>query len=47
VATRHHTIEVIGDNLPLPWALASQAPVGVDVKTRSRTLLDVASIRMR
>jgi len=47
VASGVHTIEVIMDNLPLPWSFADPAPREIDIRTRGRTLLDVAATRMR
>ena len=47
VATGHHLITVVSDNLPLPWALAGDGRVQVDVTTRNRTEVDVAAQRMR
>jgi hypothetical protein len=47
VAAGPHKLEVIMDNLPLPWSFVSTAPRDVEIKTRGRTILDVAATRMR
>ena len=47
VAAGRHSIQVVMDNLPLPWTFANLGAQGVEVRTRGRTLLDVAATRMR
>lgn len=47
VATGHHLITVITDNLPLPWTLVGDGRADVDVTTRNRTEIDVAAQRFR
>ena len=37
VATGHHVITVISDNLPLPWTLVNEGRTEVEVTTRDRT----------
>ncbi|HMA00575.1 MAG TPA: hypothetical protein VKP66_21735 [Steroidobacteraceae bacterium] len=47
VATGHHVIAVISDNLPLPWTLAGDGRLEVVVTTRDRTDLAIAARRER
>jgi hypothetical protein len=47
VVAGHHTIEAVMDNLPLPWSFANQGQHEVDIKTRGRSVLDIAATRMR
>ena len=47
VATGHHVITVISDNLPLPWALANEGRTDADVTTRDRTELSIGAQRPR
>ncbi len=47
VATGHHVISVVSDNLPLPWTLAGDGRVEVVVTTRDRTDLAIAVRRPR
>ena len=46
VAAGHHRVEVVADNLPLPWAISNQKPMDVEVSTRGRTALSIAASRM-
>ena len=45
VATGHHVISVVSDNLPLPWTLVGNGRAEVMVTTRDRTDLDMAARR--
>jgi hypothetical protein len=45
VATGHHVITVISDNLPLPWILVGDGRAEVDVTTRDRTDVSIAAQR--
>jgi hypothetical protein len=47
VATGHHVITVIPDNLPLPWTLVNGGRAEVEVMTRDRTEIGVAAQRPR
>jgi hypothetical protein len=47
VATGHHIITVVSDNLPLPWTLVDDGRVELDVTTRNRTAVSVAAQRPR
>jgi hypothetical protein len=47
VATGHHMIAVIADNLPLPWVLVNQGRSEVEVTTRDRTEISIAAQRPR
>jgi hypothetical protein len=47
VATGHHVITVIPDNLPLPWTLVNEGRAEVGVTTRDRTEIDIAAQRPR
>jgi hypothetical protein len=47
VATGHHVVTVVSDNLPLPWALANEGRTEFDVSTRQRTQLNIAARRPR
>lgn len=47
VATGHHVITVISDNLPLPWALINEGRTEFDVSTRDRTQISIAAQRPR
>jgi hypothetical protein len=47
VATGHHVISVVSDNLPLPWTLVGDGRVEVVVTTRDRTDLAIAARRPR
>lgn len=47
VATGHHVITVISDNLPLPWLLSNQGRTEVEVSTRNRTEIDIGAQRPR
>jgi hypothetical protein len=47
VATGHHVITVIPDNLPLPWTLVSEGRAEVQVTTRDRTDIAIAAQRPR
>jgi hypothetical protein len=47
VATGHHIITVVPDNLPLPWILIDDGRAQVEVTTRDRTEIDMAAQRPR
>jgi hypothetical protein len=47
VATGHHVITVIPDNLPLPWSLVNQGRAELEVTTRNRTDIGIAAQRPR
>jgi hypothetical protein len=47
VATGHHVITVIPDNLPLPWILLNGGRMVVEVTTRDRTDIGIAAQRPR
>jgi hypothetical protein len=47
VATGHHIITVIPDNLPLPWVLVNEGRAEVEVITRDRTEIVMAAQRPR
>jgi hypothetical protein len=47
VATGHHVISVVSDNLPLPWTLVGDGRAEVMVTTRDRTDLAIAAHRPR
>ena len=47
VATGHHVITVVSDNLPLPWTLVNDGRAELEVRTRDRTLVDIAAQRPR
>ena len=47
VATGHHVINVIADNLPLPWALVNDGRAAIEVTTRDRTEINIAAQRPR
>lgn len=47
VATGHHVITVVADNLPLPWALSNEGRTAVEVTTRDRTDISIAAQRPR
>jgi hypothetical protein len=47
VATGHHVITVISDNLPLPWALLAAGRAEVEVSTRDRTEINIGAQRPR
>ena len=47
VATGHHVIAVIPDNLPLPWTLVGEGRAEVQVTTRDRTDIAIAAQRPR
>src|ERR1700678_1173279 len=47
VATGHHIISVVPDNLPLPWILANGGRAEVEVTTRDRTEISIAAQRPR
>ena len=47
VATGHHVITVVPDNLPLPWILANGGRAEVEVTTRDRTEISIAAQRPR
>jgi hypothetical protein len=47
VATGHHVISVVPDNLPLPWVLINEGRAQFDVTTRDRTEVDIGAQRPR
>jgi hypothetical protein len=47
VATGHHVVTVVPDNLPLPWVLATGGRKEVEVTTRDRTEISIAAERPR
>ena len=47
VATGHHVITVVSDNLPLPWTLINSGRTEVQVTTRNRTDISIAAQRLR
>ncbi len=47
VATGHHVITVVSDNLPLPWALINEGRTEFEVSTRDRTQISIAAQRPR
>jgi hypothetical protein len=47
VATGHHVVTVVADNLPLPWALVGEGRKQVDASTRDRTVISIAAQRPR
>src|ERR1700733_11796660 len=47
VATGHHVISVVPDNLPLPWTLINEGRAEIEVTTRDRTEINMAAQRMR
>ena len=47
VATGHHVVTVVSDNLPLPWAFTNQGRTDFDVSTRQRTEISIAARRPR
>jgi hypothetical protein len=47
VVTGHHVVQVISDNLPLPWNLAGGGRVEVEVKTRDHTEISIGAQRLR
>jgi len=47
VATGHHVISVVPDNLPLPWVLVGDGRAEVVITTRDRTDVNIAAQRMR
>jgi hypothetical protein len=47
VVAGHHVVQVISDNLPLPWNLIGGGRVEVDVKTRDHTDVAIGAQRLR
>jgi SdrD B-like domain len=47
VASGHHVLSVVADNLPLPWALVGDGRVEVTVGTRDRTDVAIGAQRPR
>jgi hypothetical protein len=47
VATGHHVITVVADNLPLPWVLIGDGRKETDVTTRDRTNISIGAQRPR
>jgi hypothetical protein len=47
VATGHHVISVVQDNLPLPWTLINEGRVELVVTTRDRTDISIGAQRPR
>ena len=46
VVTGHHTIQVVSDNLPLPWTIVGGGRAEVDVTTRNRTDINIGAQRL-
>jgi hypothetical protein len=47
VATGHHVITVVADNLPLPWVLTGGGRKEIEVTTRDRTCISIGAQRPR
>ena len=47
VATGRHVINVIADNLPLPWTLVNDGRAALEVTTRNHTEINIAAQRLR
>jgi hypothetical protein len=47
VATGHHVITVVSDNLPLPWTLVNDGRTEIEVTTRDRTVISIGAQRPR
>lgn len=47
VATGHHVIQVVADNLPLPWTLTNNGRAELEVTTRDRTEISLGAQRPR
>jgi hypothetical protein len=47
VATGHHVISVVQDNLPLPWTLVNEGRTELVVTTRDRTDISIGAQRPR
>jgi hypothetical protein len=47
VATGHHVITVVSDNVPLPWILVNDGRTEVEVTTRSHTETSIGAQRPR
>ncbi len=47
VATGHHVIIVVSDNLPLPWTLVNDGRTEIEVTTRDRTDISIGAQRPR
>jgi hypothetical protein len=47
VATGHHVISAVPDNLPLPWVLINEGRLQIEVTTRDRTDVNIAAQRPR
>lgn len=47
VATGHHVITVVSDNLPLPWTLSNDGRTEIEVTTRDRTDIAIGAQRPR
>ena len=47
VVTGQHVVQVISDNLPLPWNLIGGGRVEVEVKTRDHTHVSIGAQRLR
>jgi len=45
VATGHHVLTVVPDNLPLPWMIAGDGRQVIVVETRRRAVLDIGARR--
>jgi hypothetical protein len=45
VAAGQHQIELVPDNLPLPWVLGSEGPSTVEVRVREDHRLDLGVVR--
>ncbi|HTV97623.1 MAG TPA: SdrD B-like domain-containing protein [Steroidobacteraceae bacterium] len=47
VASGHHVITVISDNLPLPWSLQNEGRTEIEVTTRGRASVELGAQRLR
>ena len=47
VASGHHQITVVSDNVPLPWTLANDGRAEVEVATRGHAIVNIAAERIR
>jgi hypothetical protein len=45
VATGHHSLTVVPDNLPLPWTVVGDGRVEADVRTRDHTDISIPVVR--
>jgi len=47
VASGHHVLTVVPDNLPLPWSVLNGGRTEIEVSTRERTDISIAARRLR